>query len=193
MSKHIVIVGAGALGSHLLLFLRNLEDSICMVDFDRVEARNLTAQFHTKMGAGRNKAQAIQQALVGLYGKRIDVVPHRLTDDNADVLLGDADLVVDCTDNIAAREVIQTFVRAHDIPCLHGALSADGGFGRVVWDAVFVPDAEGAPGAPTCEDARALPFYGMMGAFMAGAVRRFLDDGDQTSYQLVPAGIVRLS
>jgi len=193
MNKTIVIVGAGALGSHLVLLARNWDASLRVVDFDRVEQKNTLAQFHSKMGLRQNKAQALQKALIGLFGVRIDAVPHRLTEDNAATLLGEAALVLDCTDNAEARRVIQRQVQAAGTPCLHGALSADGTFGRVVWDEHdFTADEEGEPGQATCEDGQQLPMFALVAAQLAVAAQRFLDSGQQQSFQISPSGIIRL-
>jgi hypothetical protein len=40
------------------------------------------------MGVGRNKAQAMQQAMQGLFGLRLQAIPHKLTADNVERLLG---------------------------------------------------------------------------------------------------------
>ena len=60
--KKIVIVGVGALGSHLVLLGRNWSARFVVIDDDRVEQKNTQSQFHSRMGVGRNKAQAMQQA-----------------------------------------------------------------------------------------------------------------------------------
>jgi len=130
--KPVIIVGAGALGSHVILCGRNWPNPIRVVDFDRVEMKNTQAQFHSRMGMSRNKVQALQQAMQGMWGLKIEGIPHKLTLDNVGTVLGDAALVLDCTDNIEARQTIQGYVRAKGIPCLHGALSADGSFGRII-------------------------------------------------------------
>ena len=191
--QKIVIIGAGALGSHLVLLARNWEATLRVVDFDRVEQKNTLAQFHSRMGLRQNKAQALQKAMTGLFGVRLDAVPHRLTDDNAVALLGEAALVLDCTDNAEARRVIQRQVRAEGTPCLHGALSADGTFGRVVWDEHFTADEEGEPGQATCEDGHQLPMFALVAAQLAVAAQRFLDSGQQQSFQISPSGIIRLA
>ena len=193
MSGTVVIVGAGALGSHLALLARNWEADLKVVDFDRVEQKNTLAQFHSKMGLRQNKAQALQKALTGLFGRRVEAVPHRLTDDNAAALLGGAAMVVDCTDNAEARRVIQRQVQAEETPCLHGALSADGTFGRVIWDDLFTADEEGEPGQATCEDGQQLPMFALVAAQLAVAAQRFLDSGQQQSFQISPSGIIRLA
>ena len=192
MSQHrIIIVGVGALGSHLLLLSRNLPGLFTVIDFDRVERKNTLSQFHTRMGVGRNKAAAMQQAMQGLFSLRIRPVPHRLTADNATALLSEADLVVDCVDNAPTRKLIQDVVRAEGIPCLHGALAADGTYARVMWDEVFSID-EGAAGQATCEDGEHLPFIAVVAARMAMVVQRFLKDGERDSLHLHPGGMVRV-
>ena len=194
MSKRtVVIVGAGALGSHLALFARNWDCVLKVVDFDRIEAKNTQAQFHSKMGLRKNKAQALQQGLQGLFGVKIEAVPHKLTADNSGQILGGAALVIDCTDNAEARRVIQAEVRKSGIPCLHGALSGDGSFARAVWDEHFKEDEEGAEGEATCEDGQQLPFFAMAGAQIAVAAQMFLEDGKCASLQITPTGTMRLA
>lgn len=189
----IVIVGVGALGSHVALFGRNWDKPLRLVDFDRVEMKNTQAQFHTKMGLGRNKTQALLQSFQGLWGLKVEANTNRLTPDNAKAILGGASLVLDCTDNAEARRTIQGFVRQNGLPCLHGALSADGTFGRIVWDEHFVLDEEGKLGEATCEDGRTLPFFALAAAQMALVTQTFLEKGTKQSYQISPTGFLRLT
>ena len=190
--KKIVIVGVGALGSHLALFGRNL-GTIKVVDFDKIESKNILSQFHTVMGKGQNKATALKQAFQGLFNIKLDINTNKLTYENVAALLGMADLVIDCTDNAEARRVIRDFVRPTHIPCLHGALSANGDFARIVWDEHFVADEEGAPGQATCEDGANLPFHGVAAANMAVVAQTFLNTGKKVSLQIMPHAVVRLA
>lgn len=196
--KKIVIVGVGALGSHVALFLRNLDlqtaspgevYKLVVLDFDRIEHKNTLSQFHAKTGVGKNKALSLQQTLNFLFGVRVDAVPHKLTKDNARELLGGAALVIDCLDNGASRRVVQSITRELKVPCLHGALAADGVLGRVVWDDKFVIDDEAEQGAATCEDGEHLPFIGMVAAQLARSAQEFLKSGRQLSYQIVSRGL----
>ncbi len=193
MPDTVVIVGVGALGSHLALLARNWEQQLRLVDFDRVEQKNIQAQFHTRMGLGRNKAQALQQALQGLFALKVESLPRRLEPTNVEQLLGGAVLVIDCTDNAATRRLIQGFVREHNLPCLHAALSADGTFARVIWDELFVADEEDEPGQATCEDDAQLPFFALTAAILAMTAQRFLAEGTRASYQLTPESLTRLA
>jgi molybdopterin-synthase adenylyltransferase len=193
MADKIIIIGVGQLGSHVVLLGRNWDGVLKVVDFDRVEQKNTQSQFHTKMGLRQNKTQALAKAMQGMFGVRLETVPHKLTSGSAKAILGGAKLVIDCTDNIAAREVIQTYVRANGVPCIHGALDAGGTFGRVVWDEHFKADAEGAEGEATCEDGETLPFGAMVAAQLAVAAQRFLQHNEKRSYQITPTGFVRLA
>ena len=189
----LVVVGVGALGSHIVLLGRNLPVRFTLVDFDRVEQKNLLSQFHTRMGLGKNKAKAVQQTMQGLFAIKVEAVPHKLGPDNVETLLGSADLVVDCLDNSASRTIIQDFVRANDIPCLHGGLAADGQFGRVIWDEHFQIDDEDVEGQATCEGGEHLAFIATVSAAMVSAIQQFLTDGQHRSYHLFPGGLVPLT
>jgi hypothetical protein len=145
------------------------------------------------MGLRKNKVTGLKQSMHGLFGVQLDAKPHKLTEDNVQQLLGDADLVVDCTDNAAARNLIQGFVQEQGIPCLHGAMSADGLFARMMWTEHFVLDAEGHEGEATCEDGENLPLHGLYGAILANVAQRFLVDGAKESYQATGTSIMRLT
>lgn len=190
--KKVTIVGVGALGSHVALLARNWKVNFHLVDFDRVEQKNTQGQFHTKMGLRQNKAQALAKSFQGLWGMKVETTPHKLTADNVEVVLGSSDLVIDCTDNAEARRLIQTFVKDKGIPCLHGALSADGDFARALWTEEFTADEEGEPGQATCEDGENLPFHGGAAFVITQAAQAFLKTGTKRSYQLLPEHLMRL-
>lgn len=192
VQKSVVVVGVGALGSHLLLLSRNLPVRLTAIDFDRVERKNTLSQFHSKMGVGRNKASAMQQAMQGLFGVRLQAVPHRLTADNVEGLLSGADLIVDCVDNAEARTLIQDFAVRNGVPCLHGALAADGGYARIMWTEDFSIDG-GGEGEATCEDGEHLPFITVTAARMAHTVQRFLSTGEKASAHIHPNGFISLN
>lgn len=196
--KTVTIVGAGALGSHLVLFARNWDVNLRVIDFDRVESKNMQSQFHTKLGHGKGKVLALQAAMMGLFHCRLNPFPVKLVENNSGQLLSDADLVIDCTDNFAARTVIKEAVEdirdVHGTPeCLHGCLSADGTLARVVWTEHFTADSEGGEGEATCEDGANLPFHAMAGALIANVAQRFLESGEKKSWQLTPSSLIRIA
>lgn len=211
--KNITVVGVGALGSHFVQFIRSEDVAMRIIDFDRVASKNTMSQFHPKTSVSRPKVLSMQGTMNLLWGTKLTTTPHKLTRDNATQLLSGADLIVDCLDNAEARRIIQDFVRipsAIDLkikvdpsftaigtsaftPCLHGAVDADGSFGRVIWDEKFIIDSGSPPGTPTCEDGANLPFIVSVSAFMARAAQRFLREGQKVGFQVTPSGVIQTS
>jgi len=190
--KTMTIVGVGALGSHVVQFVRNVEVAIKVIDFDHVEQKNTQSQFHGKTHLRKAKVEALKQTMNFLFGMKIDTNSNKLVPDNVQALLGKSDLVIDCLDNGASRRVIQDYVRAHNIPCLHGAVAPDGQFGRVVWDEEFTIDDEAGVGAPTCENGEHLPFLAVTSAYIAHSVKEFFKSGQKMGFSVSPAGTIRI-
>lgn len=192
----IAIVGVGALGSHLALFLRNESEQIRLIDHDRVEHKNLTSQFHGKPQLGKSKVSSLSRTMDFLFGpQNYQQSGVKLVESNVDSLLGPhgpaaSKLVVDCLDNAESRRLVQNHCRAHAIPCLHGALATNGQFGRVIWSKDFIIDSESSAGAPTCEDGDHLPFIALTAAYLARAAQQYLRDGKQVGYSISPGGAV---
>jgi molybdopterin/thiamine biosynthesis adenylyltransferase len=173
----VVFFGAGALGSTALQMSRSLQVDLVVVDFDRVESKNLHAQAHVKPSLGRNKAEALRLQLLNLHGVTIEAFPVRVERTNVTTLSSASDLMVDCLDNIEGRSVLIEHARSSGTPLVHAAISADGTFGIVRWDERFEPDAEGAEGQATCEGGEHLPFIALVSAVLARTVQRFIEDG----------------
>lgn len=192
VKKKITVVGVGALGSHLVLLLRNMDVSIKIVDFDRVEQRNVASQFHSKPSIGKSKVQSLQQSMSFLFGSKLEMVPHKLVPDNIDKVLSGSELVVDCLDNSESRRLVRDYIRRTLTPCLHGALSGDGSFGVVAWDETFTIDQETTVGAPTCEDGAFLPFIVLVSSYMARAIQDYLTDGVMSGYTVHPGGSTKI-
>ena len=173
----IAFCGVGALGSTAVWFCRNLEAEIAVIDFDRVESKNLLAQAFTRQALGKNKAQALKLQLKSFFGKNIDAYGVRLGEDNVETLCGSADLLVDALDNAAGRRLLSRFARTSGKPIVHVAMSADATFGIVRWDERFEADEEDTPGQATCEAGDHLPFIGVLGTTVARVIQDFADGG----------------
>ena len=108
----IVFCGVGALGSTAAVLCRSLGAELRLVDFDRVESKNLTAQAYVKQSLGKNKAEALKLQLWNFWAVKAEAVPVRVVADNVAQVCAGADLVVDCFDNQASRQVLSTHARA---------------------------------------------------------------------------------
>ena len=189
----IVVCGVGALGSTAVSLCRNLSAELRLVDFDRVESKNLAAQWFVRPSLGKNKAEAARLQLANFYGVRSEALGVRLAAHNAAQLLAGCDLAVDCFDNADSRLALSAAARAQGLPLVHGALAADGTFGLVRWDERFVPDREDVPGQPTCEGGEHLPMIGLVGATLARAIQDFARSGARHDYSISLSGVTRTS
>ena len=189
--QKIVVCGVGALGSTAVQYCRNLGAELRLVDFDRVESKNLAAQWFVKPSLGKNKAEAIRLQLANFYDVKAEAFGVRLAPTNAAQLLAGCTLAVDCFDNADSRLVLSEATRAAAIPLVHAALAADGTFGIVRWDERFTPDREDAPGQPTCEGGEHLPMIGLVGATLARTIQDFVSSGARHDYLVALSGVTR--
>ena len=187
----IVVCGVGALGSTAVLFIRNIEAELRLIDFDRVESKNLAAQWFVKQSVGKPKADSVRLQLANFYGHKAEALNVRLAANNTDQLLAGCDLAVDCFDNADSRIVLSEACRAKKLPLLHGALAADGTFGMVRWDERFTPDREDVAGQATCEGGEHLPMIGLVGSTIARAIQDFVKDGSRHDYLVSMSGVNR--
>lgn len=187
----IAVCGVGALGSTAVSLLRNLEAGFRLIDFDRVESKNLQAQWFVKQSVGKNKADALRLQLSNFYGVKVESRPVRLAANNAAELLADCDLALDCFDNFESRALLSKHARERGLALIHGALAADGTFGLVRWDERFAPDREGAEGQATCEGGEHLPMIGLIAATLARAVQDHASAGARHDYMVSLSGVTR--
>ncbi|MEM7473810.1 MAG: ThiF family adenylyltransferase [Planctomycetota bacterium] len=133
---HVVIAGAGALGSNLIEILaRQGFGSIRLIDDDRVEEPNLGTQIYGFDDIGALKVNAARSIIFREVETEIEAIHKRLTSTNVHKLLRGADLVVDVFDNHQSRGVLFEHC-ASDMPCLHAGLFE--GYGEVVWNADYM-------------------------------------------------------
>jgi adenylyltransferase/sulfurtransferase len=108
-AARVLIVGAGGLGSPAALYLAAAGcGTLGLVDFDRVDVSNLQRQVLFDTAAlARPKAEAGRERLAGL-NPEIRVVAHALELRAANVraLLEDYDLVVDGSDRLSTRYLV---------------------------------------------------------------------------------------
>ena len=102
----VVVIGAGGLGCAVLTALAGAGvGTIHIVDHDAVDASNLHRQpLFTPADVGRPKAQAAAARLAA-YNPSIRIEAHacRFDEANADALVAEAAVVVDCSDNFATK------------------------------------------------------------------------------------------
>jgi hypothetical protein len=193
MTERIVVCGVGALGSTAVQLCRNVGAELRLVDFDRVESKNLAAQWFVKQSVGKNKAEAVRLQLANFYGAKAEAMGVRLAASNAAQLLAGCTLAVDCFDNADSRLTLADAARAARVPLVHAALAGDGTFGIVRWDERFVPDREDVAGQATCEGGEHLPMIGLVAATLARAIEDFVRTDERRDYMISLSGVTRTS
>ena len=124
LAAHVLVVGAGGLGSPVALYLGSAGvGRITVVDDDRVDATNLQRQIaHTVARIGEFKAESVVQAVAELNPDvKVDPVIQRAGDALLDQLVPQADVVLDCTDNFTTRHAINRACVRHRKPLVSGA------------------------------------------------------------------------
>ena len=106
LGARVLVVGAGGLGSPLILYLAAAGvGTIGVVDDDVVDLSNLQRQVvHETASIGMPKVDSARTS-VGRINPDIALIPHqfRLTVDNVAELIADYDLVIDGSDNFTVR------------------------------------------------------------------------------------------
>lgn len=133
----ILIAGLGGLGSVSAYYLVAAGvGALRIVDSDCVESGNLNRQIlHHTPDKGKPKTESALTKLQAL-NPLCDITAIRATirDDNVIALAGDAHLIVDATDNIATRKVLNRASRSLNIPFIYGGVN---GFNGAA--ATFIP------------------------------------------------------
>ncbi|SHO56290.1 HesA/MoeB/ThiF family protein [Vibrio quintilis] len=119
-NSNVLIIGCGGLGTSVSLLLAGAGvGNIVLVDDDKVELSNLHRQLaYTESDIGRAKCEVLkQQILIRNRQCRVRAIDKRLADEqlNLEVML--ADLVIDCCDNMATRQQINRICH-QQITCL---------------------------------------------------------------------------
>ena len=174
----VLVIGAGGLGAPVLFYLAAAGvGRIGVIDHDTVSLSNLQRQIiHTDDRTGMPKVFSAEMSVKAL-NPHVDLRPYNreLTEDVAETLFADYDLIVDGTDSFAVRAMVNRAAVAVGRPVIAGAISAwegqitlyDPAGGAPCMTCVF-PEAPSPDLAATCSETGvigALP--GVVGSMMA--------------------------
>ncbi len=192
----VLVVGAGGLGSPVLLYLAGSGvGTIGVIDPDVVEGSNLQRQvIHTDARIGMPKVFSAEVAMRAL-NPFIEVRPYnRKLDETSAPLVAEYDLVLDGTDNFDTRALVNRACVAAGVPLISGAITQwegqvslfDPARGAPCYACVFpVKPARGM--VPTCAEAGvAAPLPGIIGGIMAiEAVKHLTGAGETLAGRLM--------
>jgi molybdopterin/thiamine biosynthesis adenylyltransferase len=125
----VAIIGVGGLGSPVCMYLTAAGiGRLIIVDDQMVEISNLNRQVLHWQEDARTSRSKVDSAAEKLNAMNPDlkVQKHseRITSDNISLLLVDADIIVDCTDNFETRMIMNDYAIDSSKPFVHGAVES---------------------------------------------------------------------
>ena len=175
-AARVAVIGVGGLGSPVALYLAaSGVGHLTLVDADTVSLSNLQRQIlHGEESVGESKTLSAM-ARIREINAAIEIALHdtRLTPHNAKAILADHDIIIDCTDNYAARYLIDDVAREMGIPWIYGAVGGwqgavalfGGKHGKRFRD--LYPEADALQEVTAGDGAIAGPVPGVIGSMQA--------------------------
>jgi len=128
-SKKIVIVGAGGLGSSLMLALGTSGIGVVdIIDFDSVSTHNIHRQISFKLEDKHSNKAVINSNLIKSKSPFVKSTPYQMNfkqfiTQNSKKY----DLIIDATDNLETREEIDRYSKEFNTPWIYGSVEAFNG------------------------------------------------------------------
>lgn len=191
-SSRVAVVGLGATGSvSSMILVRAGVAFIRVIDRDIVEVSNLQRQLlYTDSDAadGLPKAVAAANNLGAMNpGVQVEAVNDHLSPRNIAGLVGDVDIVIDGTDNMETRYLINDYCVRGSVPWIYGGAIGSGGMAMLIIPGAgaclrcLFPEVPGPEKLGTCETAGVLgPAPSIVGSYQAAAAIRCLVGGKKT-------------
>ncbi len=123
-SARVLVVGAGGLGCPVALYLGAAGvGHLTLVDDDAIELANLQRQIaFSQDQLGNAKAESLADRVRRINPLvSVEAIAHRLESDELVRQVGEASLVVDCTDNFNTRFALNRACVAAKVPLVSGA------------------------------------------------------------------------
>jgi len=126
----VLVVGAGGLGSPVLLYLAGAGiGTLGVIDFDTVEVHNLHRQIlFNLLDKGKNKAMVAAENLKA-KNPLVNIIPYSemLNESNAETIISEYDIVVDGCDNFLTRYLVNDTCVKLKKPLIYGSILKDQG------------------------------------------------------------------
>lgn len=196
LSSRVLVIGAGGLGSPVILYLAAAGvGTIGIIDDDVVSLSNLQRQIiHTTDRIGQSKTASAEKMVRQINpGVTVRGYPERLTADNAERIMADYDIIADGCDNFDTRFLVNDTCLKLKKPFVSAALSQFDGqistFKGYLADKpcyrCLVPDHPGNVG--NCAEAGILgAVAGVLGSLQAVEIlKELLDLGDSLAGKLL--------
>lgn len=181
---HIIIIGCGGLGSIAAPYLAGSGiGTLTLIDADKPNISNLHRQvFFNETQQDLSKSEALSAHIESLNPKiEVRAISSMLTKDNINELLTDADVVLECTDNIQAKYLVNDYCNIQNIPVVYGAIHKYDGYVSFFRNSkkndIHLRDIFPIPNEniPSCSEVGVLgPLAGLTGLFQANEAIKFI-------------------
>ena len=106
----IAIIGVGGGGSHLAYFMSKVYSEVIILDYDKVEAKNLRRQLYSEDDVGKYKVEALKKML-GKYSPFCKVTAiNRMVENKLSFADIDKDILcIAATDNLKTKKIMQQY------------------------------------------------------------------------------------
>jgi adenylyltransferase/sulfurtransferase len=124
LDSRALVIGAGGLGSPVALYLAAAGvGKLTLCDGDAVDLTNLQRQIaHAHTSIGMNKAQSAAQSARAINPDiEIAAIARRVSEEDLQLLVAKADVVLDASDNFATRHAVNRACVAQRKPLVSGA------------------------------------------------------------------------
>ena len=199
LESRVLVIGAGGLGSPLLLYLAAAGvGTIGVIDDDRVALSNLQRQIiHETGDIDQPKVHSASEAMHDLNPNiRINTYNKRLTSANIDEIIKDYDVIADGCDNYETRFLVNKTCFTHKKPLVSGAVIGFSGHlytfkpylnGNNPCYQCLYPQQPAADATPKCSESGVLgSVTGIIGAWQATeVVKELLEIGESLSGNMV--------
>jgi len=124
-TKHVIIIGGGGLGSHSAdLLVRVGIGSIDIIDDDIVDITNLhRSSIFSEYDIGKSKALILEERLQSVNTQvQVKGINRKVTGENIWSIVQDADVIIDGTDSVPIRLLINDISIQHNIPWVYAGV-----------------------------------------------------------------------
>jgi len=124
LAAHVLVVGAGGLGSPVALYLAaSGVGRLTLADHDSVDMTNLQRQIaHDMASLGVNKALSASRRLHAMNPDvQVTALQEKLAGPALDAIVAQVDVVLDCSDNFPTRQAVNRACVGHRKPLVSGA------------------------------------------------------------------------
>lgn len=136
LRSHVAVIGLGGLGGTVTEILARIGiGTLGLVDGDSFEDSNLNRQLLSSTEQlGRPKAEVAAERVAAVNpAVQTRVITEFFTADNAESILADAAIAVDCLDSISSRFILEQGCRSAGIPLVSAAIGGTSGQATVIY------------------------------------------------------------